>query len=439
MTLRHDIRIAARRLAKDRGFTTAAVLTLALGIGATTTIFSVVYGVLLRPLPYRNADRLVMLEGYRTFAGRPATQWNYSHPDLEDWRLRSRSFETVALFRNASFAMSVAGESEEIDGAAVSDGFFELVDGPFIAGRPIAFDERASPVAVISERLWRRLFARSATTIGERIVLEGTSYTIVGITASTFQLPDDDAEVWVPAAFFDALTGTPTRRGQGGFNPIARLRPGLTLEQAQADADNVSRELAIAYPGPHAGLSATVTTLRTSVVGRVRPALLVLFAAVGLLLLVACANVANLIVARGISRAREMAIRVALGASRSQLVRQSLIDASIFSVLGCALGSAVAYWSIRLLVWLEPSALPRLDSIQVDAPVLVFAMAVALGTSLAVGLTPIIRFRPEFESLRAGPYASASGPAGRRIRRVPGGSTGVGSRRSPCCHCAPWP
>jgi putative ABC transport system permease protein len=415
--VRRDIRYALRTLGRSPAFTSVAVLTLALGIGATTAIFSVIYGVLLRPLPYGDADRLVRIDASRNFYGDPAANWNYSYIDLEDWQTRSRSFESIAFMRGAYFALSGDGRSEQVFGAAVSGDFFVTVPGTFVLGRPLMPGDDESSVAVISERLWNSRYARSMDIVGKEIKLNGRPYTVVGVVAADFQLPDRETPVWVPAVYLDGVSGTPTRRGQGGYNLIARLEPNVTIAQAQSDADNVSRELAREYPEAHGGTTAKVVGLRAALVATVRPALLVLFAAVGLMLVVAYANVANLLLARALSQSRQTAIRAALGASRLALVRQSLIESAALAMAGCVVGVLLALSIVRTLVWLEPGSVPRLDAIHVDRVVLTFAMVLALLTSIAVGLVPGLHGASGISALKGG-SGIGYGVRGRRLRQT---------------------
>jgi putative ABC transport system permease protein len=409
----NEIRLALRTLIKAPAFTIVAVVTLALGIGATTAIFGVVYGVLLRPLPYRDPSRLVLIEAWRDSSDR-TVRANYSLDDLEHWR-GARAFESIAFAGIWPYALSEGGHTEVVSVARVSSEFFATVGGAMSAGRPLARSDDHSATIVISHRLWQRRFNGSPDLVGRRIVLGGSMYLVVGVAANSFQVPNDRMDGWVPATFAAASDPLEGWGRSGGYNPIARLEPNVTLARARASVDEVSRSLARSAPQQFTNVRADVVELGERLTGGLRPALLVLFAAVSLVLIVACANVANLMLTRHSARSREIAIRLALGASRAHIARPSIAEAAVLSVAGTIAGALVAKWLTDLLIWLKPAGLPRLDAIQVDGPVLAFAAVIAVATTLAIGLLPAFAASISMDALRIGAVA-AGGPAGRRLR-----------------------
>lgn len=389
-----DLRYAARGLTKNPAFTAVTVLTLALGIGANTAIFSVVHGVVLRPLPYHDPERLLVIQAERENAG-TRQRADYSISDLAEWEQNSRSLESLALVASNVFALASADGSEMLNGATVSPAFFSTLSGRFVLGRPLGLDDDLSPVVVISERLWRRRFAASPGALGNQITLSSggvkQAYTVVGVADKTFQFPTPRTDLWVPAGFsVRALSPEVAERGSRGFHPVARLRTGATIDQARTDAVTVSQALAVARPALYDEVSANVAGLHQRLVSGAKPVLLVLFAAVGLVLFVACANVANLLLTRSAGRLREISIRRALGASRGRLVVQTLMESAILVVAGAIVGIFVAWSSVQTLMWLEPEGLPRLDSIRIDGAVLLFATATSILSAFLAGALPAI-------------------------------------------------
>jgi len=252
--LGRDARYAARSLRRSPGFTVVATLTLALGLGANTALFSVVYGILLRPLPYRDADRIVVIEAYRNFAGRGTLRANYSLVDLEEWQAGAHAFESIAMAGVTTRTFAGPDGAQNVSAAIVSDGFFSILGSRFIAGRPLGPGDHGSAVVVISERLWRSRYGASPDIVGRQVRLKSQPVTVVGVVDASCELPNARVSAWIPA-------GQPGRRGSGGFNPIARLKPGVTLAQAQADVDEVTRQLARAYPALYEGATAVVLRL----------------------------------------------------------------------------------------------------------------------------------------------------------------------------------
>jgi putative ABC transport system permease protein len=419
-SLWQDLRLGLRSLAKSPGFTAAAVLTLTLGIGANAAIFSIVYGVLHRPLPYRDAASLVLVTAKRDFAGelRPAT---FSAFEIADWTQRSHTLASLAGHSSGDLALEGRDAVEPLTGSFVSETFFSTIGQPPSLGRLVGPEDDLSPVAVISHRLWRRLFDGHPSAIGGVIKLSSRKYTVVGVAAPDFRFPSDRVDVWTPmgeARQSDLAPWLGNRRG-GGVSFVARLRPGSTVAEAHSDLEDLGRRLARERPDVNKGVVPVVTPVVDSVAGAVRPALQMLFAAVVLVLLVAAANVANLLLARHAVRRHDIAVRLALGASRRRLVAHAMAESTILGASGGLGGILLAMGIIRTLVWLGPAQLPRLDAIRVDTPVLAFAVATAVAATLAASLGPAIqssRLDPAV-TLRATARMARSARAG-RLRSV---------------------
>ena len=387
--LGQDLRFAGRQLWKSPGFTLVAVLTLALGIGATTAIFSVVYGVVLRPLPFRAPERLVRplfvtAEGERVGA--------FSVPNFVDWKSASRAVEDTAAVWSGTLNLSGDGEPERLPAAWVSANYFKVVGIRPLAGRTFAAgeDQESAPrVTVISENLWRRRFGGDPGLVGRSITLDGQPYTVVGILRKGVQLPST-ADAWVPAVF---TAGDRQQRGAVYFAGIGRLAPGATLQKAKTEADVIGRRLSTEYPAANASYFKTMTVepLQDQMVGDTRKPLLILLGAVAFVLLIACANVANLLLVRAASREGEIVIRVALGAGRARIVRQLLTESLVLALAGGALGVALAAWVTRTLIALGPRGIPRLAEIGIDATALLFALGISLLTGLLFGLAPALQ------------------------------------------------
>jgi putative ABC transport system permease protein len=388
-----DIRVAARGLLRSKGFAIASVVTLALGIGATTTIFSVVYGVLLRPLPYRDAGRLVAIQGEKDFSTGTRLM-NYSSAELEDFAGAVRALSSIAIADARGFTLRGSDGPEPVAGSTVSGTFFDTLGTPPLLGRLLG--DEAKPNVVISERLWRRRFGGSADVLGQTLVLTDAAnnprtYTIVGVMPRPFQYPSARADIWRPLKYARAINdGSTNNRNAGGFNFIARMRDGVTIADVQRDAAQANEVLKPQFNPGRADMRAKVVPLAELVTGTIGPALWILMGAVALVMLVACANVANLILARQASRQREMSMRLALGAPRGRLIAYLLTESAMIAAAGGITGIGIAAGGIRLLQWLQPSILPRIDAIEVDLPVLLFAVAGAIVASLAAGLGPAI-------------------------------------------------
>ncbi|MDE3155326.1 MAG: ABC transporter permease [Acidobacteriota bacterium] len=406
-----DLRYALRTFRKSPGFVAAAVLTLALGIGANTAIFSVVYGLLVRPLPYRQADRLVLVDVRERAVGTGAATPVYFSPDtMRAWSAGLRSFDGFASYASTVSALSTSTGTEVFDTATVSGNFFTTLDGSLVLGRPFTTADSRAATAVISNTLWHRLFDNSPAVLGRTMLLNAEPYTIIGVAASTFQFPTADTDIWVP------VEHAPPSRGGIYLAAIGRLKPGIPISQAQADVRATAAAMAHDFPRVRAASGARLIRLRDDMVRTMRPALLVLWAAVGLVLLVACANVVNLLVARDAAHARETAVRLSLGASRGRLVRQALVGTGLLAAGGCALGLIVADAGLSALRALNPLGLPLLDQVRLDGPVRLFAVGLAAVVTLATGPASALR-RPHTGDLLRGqaPGATRTLP-GRRVR-----------------------
>ncbi|HSL20542.1 MAG TPA: ABC transporter permease [Vicinamibacterales bacterium] len=378
-----DIRYAARQLRMNPGFTAVAILTLAVGIGSTTAIFSVVNGVLLRPLPYAEPDRLVrvheIVPQYGRFSVAPAT--------FLDWRRQNTVFERIAAFSPGSGTITDASGPERVSSAGVSWDMFDLLKVEPTLGRRF-IDQEGTPgrndVIVISHGMWQQRFGGERSVLGRAVTLNGRPASIVGVMPAGFYFPSRETQIWTPLAF------DPAKATRGGhfLGVIARTRAGVSVEQAGAEIKTISERLARQYPASSANESAEVVALHENVVGRVRPALLTLLAAVGVVVLIACANVANLLLVRASARGKEIAIRSALGAGRRRLARQMLVESLALALAGGALGVLLAYFAVRPIQVLGAGSVPRVNDVSIDATVLAFAVLLSLATGALFGLAP---------------------------------------------------
>ncbi|MGH7501740.1 MAG: ABC transporter permease [Longimicrobiales bacterium] len=390
-TLIRDLRYAVRALVRNRGFTLAALLTLALGIGANTAIFTVVNTVLLQPLPYGEPDRLTLLwmVNTRENIDRDIT----SYPAFSDWRSQSRSFDGVAAYSQRNIQLTAGeGEPEQMRGAFVTQDFFDVLGVSAFAGRtllPENNDPGEEAVVVLSYALWMRRFGGDRDLIGRSIPMDGREWSVVGVMPPGFQYPET-VELWMPLAPVGPMANNMESRGALWLPVIGRLAPGVTLERAQSEMTGIAARLAEEYPAQN-GQGIFLEPLHESVVGQVRPALLVLLGAVAFVLMIACANVANLLLARGAVRRREISVRLSVGASGGQLARQLLTESMVLACMGGLAGFALAIFGVNALAAASPPGIPRLDDLSVSAPVIGFTFLVSLVTGLLFGLAPAVQ------------------------------------------------
>ena len=414
--LTHDFRVALRSLLKRPGFSLVAVLTLALGAGLTTAIFSVVYGILLRPLPYRDADRIVMLWQTARDNPQPSVIGTTSHLNYLDWRREAKSFEAMALYGAARSVLTGLGEAEVVRGGVVTPGFFEAFGAAPIRGRSFtdADDVPNGPrVVIVSYGFWHERLGGKDAAVGSPIEISGRSYEIVGVAPQGFDFPRR-ARFWRPLQNDDQQCGRSCVYTDG----IGRLKAGVTLETARAELDAIARRLERAYPNANTNVAIGAATLKDATVGEVRPALRILLAAVVMVLLIACANVANLVLARGTARQSEIAVRAALGASRWRLLKQLSAESVVLAVAGAALGLLMASWGIDLIKQLAPAGIPRLDEVNLDAPTFTFAASLVAVTAVLFGFGPALQLTrvPLVASLREGARAFAGSRAAGRAK-----------------------
>jgi putative ABC transport system permease protein len=395
-TVLADLRYGCRMLIRNPAFTAVAVLTLGLGIGVNAAMFSVLNAVILRSLPYSDAERLVVINGVREGDRRTLS---VSLPDIEDWRQEVNGLSGLGALSYWTFNLSGQGLPERILGARVSGEFFELLGSrPYLGRALLPSDDRkeAPPVALLGYGLWQRVFGGDRAILGRTLLLNGMAHTVVGVMPPGFSYPTREQEMWAPLA--NEMLGVP--RDARFMSALGRLAPGGDVKAVQASLDVVTARLAGAHPATNRGWSARVVSAHESLVGPVRPALLVLAGAVGIVFLIACANVANLLLARASAREREVAVRTALGASRWRLARQFMAENLVLALAGGALGIVLGRLGVAVLQRLSPGDIPRLEEAGLDLAVLGFALAVSLLAGLLLGLVPVVR------ASRAAPRAS---------------------------------
>ncbi|HEX4165840.1 MAG TPA: ABC transporter permease, partial [Bryobacteraceae bacterium] len=398
-TTAQDLYYGIRTLRKSPSFAAISILTLAIGIGANTAIFSVVNAVLLQPLPYPQPERLVSLfERIPNF-----DNGSISYLNFLDWQRMNHTFSALAAYRSDAFNLAGEGEPEHLSGAMVSAGFFEMIGVHPVLGRTFNKEEDrrgADPVAMISESLWRRKFGSAPKIVGQRLIVDGIGRTIIGVAPSTFHLQIQNFQrdqpvmdfympvgQWNQADFYNRASGR-------GMDAIGRLKPGVTLQQARDDMDRVSRQLTTAFPDVNNNVQANLIPLKEEMIGKVRPVLLVLLVAVVFVLLISCVNVASLLLARSTRREREFAIRTAIGAGRMRLVRQLLTESILLAGIGGALGILLAKWGTSAALAALPLTLPRANNVGLDGRVLLFTLIVSLLAGIVFGLAPALRSSP---------------------------------------------
>ena len=418
-TVAQDVRYALRTLRRSPAFAVVAVFTLAVGIGGNTAIFSLVDAIRLRAIPFGAADRLVTLWG--TMQRAKAERRGTSYPDYLDWRAGTRSFDDLAAFDSQTVTLDTGDDPERVSGECVSASFFPLLSVAPARGRTFRADEDAiaSPVRVVllGDGLWKRRFGADPNIVGRSIVLNGQPYDVVGVMPPGFKGLSDRAEVWTPFARY-APAAAMAERGNRGFVVLGRLKRGVSLDAAQRDADAVARQLEQAYPKTNAKRGIEVSSIEDELFGGVRPALLTLMAAVAFVMLMACANVANLLLARSEARRRELAVRAAMGAGRGRLLRQLITEACVLTALGALGGIALARAAIPLLLAHNPIAFPSFVAPHIDARVAAFTIAVAGLCGIVIGLAPAWSSRGA--DLAASLKEAARGSDGRASRRIRG-------------------
>jgi putative ABC transport system permease protein len=413
-TLFQDVRYGFRQLRRSPGFTVIAILTLALGIGANAVIFSAVNGVLLRPLPYPNSNRLAQVWSTNPHTNRWG-DW-VSYPDFVDWRAQNKVFEDLVAYRTWLTNITGGDHPDALFTVLASSSLFSVLQSQPLLGRSFLPDEDKpghNRVVVLSDALWRSRFGSDPHLVGKVVVINGESYTVIGIMPPRFRFPLNPPEGLVPSAWLPVgLDPSQSDRGSHNYRVVGRLRPGVTLSQAQADMEAIARNLAQSYAADRS-LGIKVAGLEENVTSEVRPALLVLLGAVGLVLLIACANVGNLLLSRAVARQREVALRLAIGANRSRIVKQMLTESVLLALIGGGVGLLLAFQGLSLLIKLAPSV-PRLHESTVDGRVLIFCSLLSLATGILFGLVPAF----QASRIHLNEALKQSGP-NRRLRSGP--------------------
>jgi len=413
-----DLRLGVRLLVRHRSFTAIAVLTLAAGIGANITIFSVVNAVMLRPLPYPEAERLVFI--WSEVPQQNVRERASAYANFSEWRSQNSSFEDLAVFDPTSVTLTGGAEPEQIMSVRASSNLFTVLGVAPALGRSFNADEEAhrDRVVVLSHGLWQRRFGGSAGVLGQTLEIDGMSTRVIGVMPKGFQFSGEDTPVWEPQTVVANWEAQKAQRGTGSWQVVGRLKPNVSLRQAQTEMSVIAQRLEQTSPDANKGLGINLVPFYMQLTGsNVRLALWILFAAVVFVLLIACTNVANLMLARGMAREREIAIRMALGAGRMRLIRQLLTESTLLALMAGGLGLFIASWGIRILIRFSPPNLPHLDSIAIDGRVLAFTIVVSLLTAMLFGLAPALKVSQVHpgSALKDGRGASG-GITGRRLR-----------------------
>jgi predicted permease len=409
-----DLIYGLRWLRKHPAFTTLSILTLAVGIGVNTAMFSVVHAVLLKPLPYPEPERIVWM----TESGPEISNRWISYPNFLDWQARNQVFESMSTFRGWSVNVTGSDQPENINSRMVTAGYFKVMKATPLLGRDFTdADDKpdAPPVTIISHAFWQQRFAGDPNVVGKQVILDDKGYTVIGVMPESF-VHQGPPPLWLLMGPMNWHTHT--RDVRVGGSVIARLKPGVTIDQARAEMNRISQQLIQEYPVHNAGANAvTVVSLQDNITRNVGTALKILFGAVGLVLLIACANVANLLLARGASRRKEFAVRAALGASRLRIVRQLLMESLLLAFAGGALGLVVATWAMSLLSKVAHETVPRMDYIEIDGRVLAFNLGASLLTGILFGIAPALRFsKTDLQDTLKDSAATTTDARGKRLR-----------------------